>query len=182
LLAGQIDWVMDQIPASIGHVRGGRLRAIAVTTDKRAAQLPDTPTLAELGVKDFSATTPIMLMAPAGTPPAIVNKLNETVADALADPAVKDKPLGLGAAIAKRTAPVHQVPASLTLCQAASRPLARSNRILGEHNDQYEANPEGRQGRKGCRSECPSAARTPSPPRPAPESGAGATERVRPRG
>jgi len=97
LLAGQIDSVMDQIPASIGHVRGGRLRAIAVTTDRRAAQLPDTPTLAELGVKDFSATTPIMLMAPAGAPMAIVNRLNDSVADALADPAVKDKLLGLGA-------------------------------------------------------------------------------------
>ena len=97
LLAGQIDAVIDQIPASIGHVRGGRLRAIAVTTDKRAVQLPDTPTLAELDVKDFSATTPIMLMAPAGTPAAIVKKLNEAVADALADPAVKDKLAGLGA-------------------------------------------------------------------------------------
>jgi len=48
-------------------------------------------------VKDFSATTPIMLMAPAGAPMAIVNRLNDSVADALADPAVKDKLLGLGA-------------------------------------------------------------------------------------
>jgi tripartite-type tricarboxylate transporter receptor subunit TctC len=97
LLAGQIDAVIDQVPASIGHVRGGRLRAIVVTTAKRAAQLPDTPTLRELGVKDFAATTPIVLMAPAGTPAAIVKKLNDTVADAIADPAVKEKLAGLGA-------------------------------------------------------------------------------------
>ena len=97
LLAQQIDAVIDQIPSSIGHVRGGRLRSIAVTTAKRAGQLPDVPTLAELGVKDFAATTPIVLMAPAGTPPEIVKKLNDAVADALADPAVKDKLTGLGA-------------------------------------------------------------------------------------
>ena len=97
LLAGQIDAVIDQVPASIGHIRGGRLRAIVVTTARRAGQLPDTPTLQEMGVKDFAATTPIILMAPAGTPPEIVAKLNEAVANALADPAVKEKLNGLGA-------------------------------------------------------------------------------------
>jgi tripartite-type tricarboxylate transporter receptor subunit TctC len=96
LLAGQIDAVMDQIPASIAHVRGGRLIAIVVTTSKRAGQLPDTPTLAEQGVKDFSATTPIVLMAPAGTPPAIVKRLNAAVTEALADPTLKDKLADLG--------------------------------------------------------------------------------------
>ncbi len=97
LLAGQIDAVIDQVPASIGHIRGGRLRAIVVTTARRAGQLPDTPTLLEMGVKDFAATTPIILMAPPGTSPEIVTKLNEAVANALADPAVKDKLNGLGA-------------------------------------------------------------------------------------
>ena len=97
LLAGQIDAVMDQIPASIGHVRGGRLHAVAVTTAKRAQQLPDTPTVAELGAAGFAATTPIVLMAPAGTPPAVVKTLNDAVAAALADPGVRDKLAGLGA-------------------------------------------------------------------------------------
>lgn len=97
LLAGQIDAVIDQVPASIGHIRGGRLRAIVVTTARRAGQLPDVPTLQETGVKDFAATTPIILMAPAGTPPEIVKKLNDAVANALADPAVKEKLNGLGA-------------------------------------------------------------------------------------
>ncbi|WP_439612620.1 tripartite tricarboxylate transporter substrate binding protein [Reyranella sp.] len=97
LLAGQIDAVIDQVPASIGHIRGGRLRAIVVTTARRAGQLPDVPTLQETGVKDFAATTPIVLMAPAGTPPDIVKKLNEAVAGALSDPAVKEKLNDLGA-------------------------------------------------------------------------------------
>lgn len=89
--------MIDQVPASIGHVRGGRLRVIVVTTARRAGQLPDTPTLQEMGVKDFAATTPIVLMAPAGTPPDIVKKLNDAVAGALADPAVKQKLNDLGA-------------------------------------------------------------------------------------
>lgn len=97
LLAGQIDAVIDQVPASIGHIRGGRLRAIVVTTARRAGQLPDVPTLQETSVKDFAATTPIVLMAPAGTPPDIVKKLNDAVAGALSDPAVKKKLSDLGA-------------------------------------------------------------------------------------
>lgn len=97
LLAGQIDAVIDQIPASIGHIRGGRLRAIAVTTAKRSPQLADVPTLAEMGVKDFSATTPLYLMAPAGTPRAVVQKLNEAVVATATDPAFREKMAGLGA-------------------------------------------------------------------------------------
>ena len=97
LLAGQIDAVIDQVPASIGHVRGGRLRAIVVTTARRAGQLPDVPTLQETGLKDFASTTPIVLMTPAGTPPEIVKKLNDAVANSLAEPAVKGKLNDLGA-------------------------------------------------------------------------------------
>jgi tripartite-type tricarboxylate transporter receptor subunit TctC len=97
LLGGQLDAVIDQIPTSISHIREGRLRAIVVTTAKRAGQLPDTPTLAELGVTGFDAATPLVLMAPAGTPAGIVNKLNAAVADAIADPAVGQREADLGA-------------------------------------------------------------------------------------
>ena len=97
LLAGQIDAVIDQIPTSIGHIREHRLIAIAVTTKKRASELPDTPTLSELGVTDFDANTPLVLMAPLGTPPEIVNKLNAAVNDAIADPAVGKREAELGA-------------------------------------------------------------------------------------
>jgi tripartite-type tricarboxylate transporter receptor subunit TctC len=97
LLGGQIDAVMDQIPTSIGHIRDHSLTAIAVTTSKRARELPDTPTLAESGVKDFNETTPIILMAPAGTPPEIVGKVNAAVTDAIADPSVGKREADLGA-------------------------------------------------------------------------------------
>ncbi|MBS0547272.1 MAG: tripartite tricarboxylate transporter substrate binding protein [Proteobacteria bacterium] len=97
LLAGQIDAVIDQVPASIGHVREGRLKAVAVTTRKRARELPNTPTLAESGVKDFNATTPLYLMAPAGTPADIVGRLNAAVAASIADPALAKREADLGA-------------------------------------------------------------------------------------
>jgi tripartite-type tricarboxylate transporter receptor subunit TctC len=97
LLAGQIDAVMDQIPASIGHVREGRLVAVTVTTRKRARELPNVATLAESGVTDFDATTPLYLMAPAGTPPEIVQTLNTAVADSIADPALAKREAELGA-------------------------------------------------------------------------------------
>jgi tripartite-type tricarboxylate transporter receptor subunit TctC len=103
LLGGQLDAVIDQIPSSIGHIREGRLRAIAVTTAKRARELPDTPTLAELGVKDFDAATPIVLMAPAGTPADIVNKINAAVNESLSDPAVGKREAELGAEVQAMT-------------------------------------------------------------------------------
>lgn len=130
LLAGQIDSVIDQIPASIVHVRANRLRAIAVTTATRAAQLPDVPTLAELGVKEFSATTPILLMAPAGTPPAVVRKLNDAVAESLADPAAKDKLSGLGAEM--QSLPPEGVTTFMQAEDAAIEELARSGLLKSE--------------------------------------------------
>ena len=96
LLASQIDSVIDQIPASIGHIRSGKLRPIAVTSRRRASQLPDVPTLDEAGVSGFDAQTPIMLMAPASTPEPIVRKLNDAVNDVLADAAAKKRLAELG--------------------------------------------------------------------------------------
>jgi tripartite-type tricarboxylate transporter receptor subunit TctC len=97
LLAGQLDAVIDQIPTSLAHIRGGRLRALAVTSLARAPELPGTPSLNELGVTSFDATTPILLLAPAGTPPVILKKLNDAVNDSLSDPAVRNRLAELGA-------------------------------------------------------------------------------------
>jgi len=130
LLAGQIDAVIDQVPASIGHVRGGRLRVVVVTTARRAGQLPDTPTLQEMGVKDFASTTPIVLMAPAGTPADIVKKLNDAVAGALADPAVKEKLNDLGAE-AESLSP-QQVTAFLQKEDTGIEELAKSGLLKPE--------------------------------------------------
>ena len=130
LLSGQIDAAIDQIPASIGHIRSGKLLPIVVTSARRASQLPDTPTLQQSGVSEFDAATPLFLMAPAGTPDAIVSKLNAAVADAIADPALREKMAGLGAETEAVT------PAALTAFlqkeDAAIAELAKSGLLKAE--------------------------------------------------
>jgi tripartite-type tricarboxylate transporter receptor subunit TctC len=97
LLGGQVDSHVDQLTASIGHIQSGRIRALAVTTDKRALLLPQVPTLSEQGLKGFDATTIVGIFAPAKTPPAIIDKLNAAVVKVLARPAVRDRFASLGA-------------------------------------------------------------------------------------
>jgi tripartite-type tricarboxylate transporter receptor subunit TctC len=85
LLAGQVDVIFDNLPSSIGHIKGGSLRALAVTTDTRNAALPDVPTVAET-VPGYEASAWFGIGAPKGTPPAIIAKINKVVNEALADP------------------------------------------------------------------------------------------------
>lgn len=91
LMGGNIDLYMSALPTLLGHVRSGKLRPVAVTSLKRSPQLPDTPTLAELGYKDFEASTWYGVLAPKGTPDAVVARLNKAVNDALAQPDVIEK-------------------------------------------------------------------------------------------
>ncbi|WP_226858350.1 Bug family tripartite tricarboxylate transporter substrate binding protein [Diaphorobacter aerolatus] len=91
LMGGNIDLYMSAIPTLLGHVRNGKLRPVVVTSLKRSPQLPDTPTLAELGYKDFEAISWYGVLAPAGTPAPIVDKLNKAINDALTQPDVVEK-------------------------------------------------------------------------------------------
>ncbi|MDM0069822.1 tripartite tricarboxylate transporter substrate binding protein [Variovorax sp. J31P207] len=91
LLGGQIAIMFDNMPSAIPHVKGGKLRALAVTTAKRSPALPDVPTIAEAGVPGYEATSWFGLLAPAGTPAPVVAKLNASILKALADPEVKKK-------------------------------------------------------------------------------------------
>lgn len=86
VVSGQIDLYMSAIPTLIGQVRNGKMRAIAVTSAKRSVQLPQTPTLAESGYRNFEAITWFGVLAPAGTPPAIVQQLNKAINEALKQP------------------------------------------------------------------------------------------------
>jgi tripartite-type tricarboxylate transporter receptor subunit TctC len=79
------------VPTLLGQVRNGKLRPIVVTSLKRSAQLPDTPTLAESGYKDFEAISWYGVLAPAGTPDAIVQQLNKAINEALKQPDVAEK-------------------------------------------------------------------------------------------
>lgn len=91
LMGGNIDLYMSSVPTLLGHVRNGKLRTIAITSAKRAAQLPDTQTLAESGYKGFDAVTWFGILAPAGTPAPIVAQLNKAINAALKVPDVAEK-------------------------------------------------------------------------------------------
>jgi tripartite-type tricarboxylate transporter receptor subunit TctC len=92
VVAGEVGVTIASVPAVQGFIKDGRLRAIAVGSDKRFALLPDVPTMAEAGGgADTLVPTYFAMAAPAGTPPAIVNKLNAEMRKALADPAVVEK-------------------------------------------------------------------------------------------
>jgi tripartite-type tricarboxylate transporter receptor subunit TctC len=97
LLGGQVETMIDQLAASIGYVKDGRLRVLAVTTGRRAAALPAVPTLDELGYKGYRASTLLGLLAPAGTPRPVVAKLNAAVRRVMDNPAVAERFRGLGA-------------------------------------------------------------------------------------
>lgn len=94
LLGGNMDVMFDNLPSSIQHIKAGKLKALAVTSARRSAALPDVPTLAEAGgpaLKGYEASSWFGLLAPAGTPPDIVARLQQESAKALASPAVRDK-------------------------------------------------------------------------------------------
>jgi tripartite-type tricarboxylate transporter receptor subunit TctC len=76
LVAGQVESSFAGVPNALAQVPQGRLKALAVTTAKRAPQLPDVPTMQEAGVAGYDASVWLALLAPAGTPPEIVQKLN----------------------------------------------------------------------------------------------------------
>ena len=89
---GEVDWSFGSIATAGPLVRGGRLRFLAVADTARSPAMPDVPTLAEAGgPKGVTALTWVALMAPRGTPPAVVADINKAVNDALAQPDVKDK-------------------------------------------------------------------------------------------
>jgi tripartite-type tricarboxylate transporter receptor subunit TctC len=91
LIGGQIPSGILGAAPLVPHLQAGRIRAIAVTTEKRAAVLPDVPTLAEVGVKGFTSSQWFGFLAPAGTPREIIMKINADVQKALASPDVKEK-------------------------------------------------------------------------------------------
>jgi tripartite-type tricarboxylate transporter receptor subunit TctC len=90
-LAGQVDMSFPTLSAVLPHVKSGALRALAVTSTARSAQLPDVPTLREAGVKDFQFTQWLALLAPAGTSPQVVARLNSSLNTALNTKELKEK-------------------------------------------------------------------------------------------
>jgi tripartite-type tricarboxylate transporter receptor subunit TctC len=95
MLAGQVQVTFDNMPSSIEHVRGGRLRALAVTTAMRSEALPDVPIVADF-VPGYEASAWFGLGAPKGTPPEIIELLNKEVNAAVADPNVRARLVDMG--------------------------------------------------------------------------------------
>lgn len=91
LLGGQVTFAIDNLPSSIEFIRSGQFRALAVTGAERSAQLPDVPTMAEAGIKDMVVTAWFGFVAPAGTPPEIVNKIQQATKKVLAMPDIQKR-------------------------------------------------------------------------------------------
>ncbi len=91
LIAGAVQLSFAGLPQTLPHVKSGRLKALAVTTLRRAAAVPDLPTIAEAGVPGYEVDPWYGVIAPAGTPRAIIDRLNAAFARALAAPDVKEK-------------------------------------------------------------------------------------------
>ncbi|MBG9389398.1 Bug family tripartite tricarboxylate transporter substrate binding protein [Caenimonas aquaedulcis] len=98
MVGGTMDVMFDNLPSSLPQIKAGKLKALAVTSRQRSGALPDVPTIEEAaGLKGFDATSWFGLLAPAGTPPDIVNRIQQEVARSLGTAAIKEKMLAQGA-------------------------------------------------------------------------------------
>jgi tripartite-type tricarboxylate transporter receptor subunit TctC len=91
VISGNVELYMSSVPTLLGQIKQGKLRALAVTSDKRVDDLPDTPTINESGYKGFNAVTWFGFLAPAGTPADVIQKLNAEFNKALQQPALRKK-------------------------------------------------------------------------------------------
>jgi tripartite-type tricarboxylate transporter receptor subunit TctC len=98
LLSGQVQFAFDNLPASIEHIRSGKLRPLAVTTTKRSEALPDVPALGEM-LPGFESSAWNGIAAPKNTPAEIVDELNKEINAALADPKIKARFAGLSGVV-----------------------------------------------------------------------------------
>ena len=115
LLAGDTQFMFDNLANAMAQVKGGKVRAIAVTTAQRSKLAPDLPTMAEAGMPGFDISTWFGLLAPAGTPPDVIAKWNADVVKVLNSPDVREKMLAQGAE------PSPQTPAEFASFSARER-------------------------------------------------------------
>lgn len=133
LMGGNMDLMFDNLPSSMPHIRSGKLKALAVTSAQRSSALPDVPTVEEVGgpaLKGFEASSWFGLLAPAGTPTDIVNRLQQETAKALASPALKERLQAQGAI------PSGNTPAEFArLIDAESKKWAQVVKVSGAKVD-----------------------------------------------
>jgi tripartite-type tricarboxylate transporter receptor subunit TctC len=107
LLSGVIQLMFVSAPDVVSHIKSGALRALAVTSKDRAPAFPDLPTVAEQGLKDFDVVTWFGIVAPAGTPPAIVDRYNAAIHKILSMPDVRGKLAAVGVDTVTHTSPAQ---------------------------------------------------------------------------
>ncbi|SDC70500.1 Tripartite-type tricarboxylate transporter, receptor component TctC [Cupriavidus sp. YR651] len=127
LIGGQVPFSVDTVTAAIPQLKSGKIKAIAVTTAKRSALLPDVPTVAESGYPGMDAGTWLAIVAPKGLPPEVKAKLEKTLAEVVADPAMRQKlaEAGFDAAFANGA----QVTATIAKEAPQMRAIARNANI-----------------------------------------------------
>ena len=103
LVGGQVDIIFDQISTSQGLIKAGKLRALGVATGRRSAFLPEVPTMEELGVRNFQASTYTGILLPSGTPRDVVQRVYDAVVKVLEQPATRDNFQRLGAEVIRST-------------------------------------------------------------------------------
>jgi tripartite-type tricarboxylate transporter receptor subunit TctC len=96
-VAGNVQVMLDQLPSALAMIQGGRVRALAVTGPRRSSVLPNLPTVAELGLAGAEATSWGAVMAPAGTPAPVVERLSAVIREALAEPGTQQRLAAAGA-------------------------------------------------------------------------------------
>jgi tripartite-type tricarboxylate transporter receptor subunit TctC len=99
LLGSQVDAMMDQLTASIGHIREGRIKPLAISSPKRSPLLPNVPTFDESGVKGYEAATFTGIFAPAGVSPEVVQKLSAALKKAMSNEGVRERYRAMGVEI-----------------------------------------------------------------------------------
>ncbi|HEX4325352.1 MAG TPA: tripartite tricarboxylate transporter substrate-binding protein [Burkholderiales bacterium] len=127
LLGGQVQMMFAPASAASTYIKAGRLRALAVTTAKRFVLLPDVPTVAESGVPGFEVAANFGLLAPGGTPPAIVQRLNAEVVAALKRPEVRQNFLAAG------VEPIGSTPEEFVAVIKAE--MATAGKVMKKVND-----------------------------------------------
>jgi tripartite-type tricarboxylate transporter receptor subunit TctC len=103
LIANEVQMSFVTMPSALPHVQGGRLRAIAIGSPRRSPTLPDLPTVAESGLPGFDIGAWNGILAPAGTPPALIAKLNASIVKMTNDPLAKEHASGQGAELISNT-------------------------------------------------------------------------------
>ena len=98
-MGGHIDAMFATLPSAVAHIKAGKLRALAVTGERRSISLPDVPTAVEAGVPQLIVTTWNGVVLPSGTPKAIVDRLHNEIRDAANDPEVKKRYAAVGAEV-----------------------------------------------------------------------------------